>query len=97
MTTGSDEEYPMEAISVLKQFGVASLEDAKELADLTSRIVANLKVIEEDDADLDGLLEQTTAIVANLKFIEDSNLDLDDFPEQTNAIVENLRLIEERT
>jgi hypothetical protein len=50
---------PVEQTDVPKQFGVSSLEYARELAELTDRIVANLAVIDENDDDLEALLEQT--------------------------------------
>jgi len=86
----------MEHLDVVKQFGITSLEDAREFAELTNRIVADLKTIEENDNDLDGLIQQTSNIVANLKLIEESNVNLNDLAEQTNAIVTNLRVIEEQ-
>ena len=51
-----------------------SLDEAQELADLTDRIVGNLKYIEEhgpDDADLDRLEGTTSSVVDNLKYIEE--------------------------
>ena len=86
----------MKNIEFLKQFGVKSLEDARELGELTDRIVANLKTIAENDNELDGLFQQTSNIVANLKFIEESNVNLNEMVEQSNAVVTNLRGIEEQ-
>ncbi len=86
----------MEHLDVLKQFGITSLEDARELAELTNRIVADLKTISEYDYDLDGLFQQTSNIVANIKFIEESNVNLNEMAEQTSAVVTNLRVIEEQ-
>lgn len=86
----------MEDREVLKQFGITSLEDAREFAELTNRIVANLEAIAEDDNDLDVLFQQTSNIVANLKFIEESNVNLNEMAEETSAVVTNLRVIEEQ-
>jgi pyruvate-formate lyase-activating enzyme len=89
----------MEHLDVLKQFGVTSLEDARELAELTDRIVADLKTINENDCDLEELERQTSNIVANLKAIEEGLIergDLDGLAEQTSAIVANLKVIEEQ-
>ena len=50
-----------------------SLEEARELAELTTTIADNLKAIEHSDVftnDLDDMLEKTTEIVQNLKHIE---------------------------
>lgn len=79
----------------MKQFGATSLEDARKLAELTGRIVANQKAIEENDIDLDALLEQTSAVVANYRFIDESNVNLNDLLEQTNIIVANLKVVGE--
>ena len=52
-----------------------SLEEARELKDLTSEIVANLKYIEANkpsDTSLAEILESTTSIAANLKYIEEN-------------------------
>jgi hypothetical protein len=86
----------MEHFDQLKQFGVTSLEETRELAEFTDSIVANLKIIEESDCDFDALREQTTAISANLKFIEESNVNLDELVERTNEIVANLKVIVEQ-
>jgi len=86
----------MENLEVLKQFGITSLEDAREFGELTDHIVDDLKTISECDYDLDGLFQQTSSIVANLKFIEESNVNLDEMTEQTSAVVTNLRVIEEQ-
>ena len=86
----------MEHLDVLKQFGVTSLEDARELAELSDRIVTNLEAIDEDDNDLEALLKQTSIIIGNLKYIEDSDVgDLDELVEQTSTITGNLRAIDE--
>lgn len=85
----------MEHLDVLKQFGITSLEEAREFAELTNRIVANLKTIDENDDDLDGLFQQTSNIVANLKAIDEDNTDLDELAEQTNNIAANLKVIGE--
>jgi hypothetical protein len=72
----------MEHLDVLKQFGVESLEDARELAELTDRIVTNLEAIEENDNNLEALLEPTGSSACNLKYIEDSDVgDLDELVE----------------
>jgi hypothetical protein len=47
-----------------------NLEEARELADLTARIVANLEIINADDTDLEELLKTTSTIVENLKTTE---------------------------
>jgi hypothetical protein len=86
----------MEHLDVLKQFGVTSLEEARELAELTDRIVANLKAIDENNNDLEALLEQTGFLAADLKYIEESNVDdLDELVEQTGTIAANLKYIED--
>ena len=81
----------MENLEVLKQFGITSLEDAREFAELTDHIVANLEAIDENNDDLEALLE-----AANLKFIDEDNTDLDVLVEKTNNIVANLKVIEEK-
>jgi len=86
----------MENLDVLKQFGVTSLEDARELAELTDRIVANLEAIDENDNDLEALLERTSTITCNLKYIEESDVSgLDELVEQTNNIAAKLKVIGE--
>jgi hypothetical protein len=52
-----------------------NLEEARELAELTTRIVKNLEKINADPTDLDDMLERTTGIVANLKAIEDAQIE----------------------
>jgi 3-keto-L-gulonate-6-phosphate decarboxylase len=61
----------MEDLEVLKQFGITSLEEAREFAGLTDRIVANLKFIDESNVNLNDMAEQTSNIVANLRVIEE--------------------------
>jgi hypothetical protein len=86
----------MEHLDVLKQFGITSLADAREFAELTNRIVANLEAIDENDNDLEVLLEQTGTIACNLKYIDDSDVgDLDELIEQTKNIAANLKVIGE--
>jgi len=88
----------MENLEVLKQFSITSLEDAKELAELTDRIVANLKTIDANDNDLEELERQTNIIAASLKAIEEGLIeqgDLDGLAEQTSAVVTNLKVIGE--
>lgn len=85
----------MEHLDLLKQFGITSLEDAREFVEFTNRIVADLKAIDESDNDLDGLFQQTSNIVANLKTINEDNTDLDELVEQTSNIVANLKVIAE--
>jgi hypothetical protein len=58
------------------------------------RIAANLEMMEANDSDLDGLLEQTGTIAANLKVIEEDNSDLDELLQQT-SIAAHLKAIEE--
>jgi hypothetical protein len=53
------------------------IEEARELAELTDRIVANLKTIAESgytDSDLDDMVKQTGNIVENLQTIDASNV-----------------------
>lgn len=52
-----------------------TLDEARELAELTTRIVKNLEKINADSTDLDDVLERTTGIVANLKAIEDAQIE----------------------
>jgi len=88
----------MDNLEVLKQFGITSLDDARELSELTDRIVANLEAIGENDNDLEELERQTNIIAANLKAIEEGLIeqgDLDGLAEQTSAIVANLKVIGE--
>lgn len=85
----------MDDFEVLKQFGITCLEEARELAELTNRIISDLKTISEYDDDLDGLFQQTSNIVANLKAIDEDNTDLDELVEQTNNIAANLKVIGE--
>ena len=51
-----------------------SLEEARELPELTDRIVNNLEIINEDGNDLEGLLEKTNSIVSNLQTINESEI-----------------------
>lgn len=57
------------------QTEIMSLEEARELAELTTRIVKNLEKIHADPTDLDDTLEKTTGIVANLKAIEEAEIE----------------------
>jgi hypothetical protein len=52
-----------------------TLDEARELAELTTKIVKNLEKINADSTDLDDVLERTTGIVANLKAIEDAQIE----------------------
>ena len=46
-----------------------NIEEARELAELTDRIAANLEKISDDQNNLDMLEEQTMRIVRNLELI----------------------------
>jgi hypothetical protein len=73
-----------------------SLEEARKLAELTDRIVCNLKVINHDgNPDLEETLRQTGYIVSNLSTINEDENNLDDLFEKTNSIVSNLQTINE--
>jgi hypothetical protein len=88
----------MENLDVLKQFDITSLEEARELAELTNRIVADLKTIEENELSFDDFQElerQTGIITGNLQVINNDDNDLDELVEQTNYITGNLKVIGE--
>ena len=76
-----------------------SIEEARELAELTNRIVANLKAITEEynTKDLDELESTTGNIVANFKAMtEDYTEDgLDDLAATTGNVVANFKAITE--
>jgi transcriptional regulator len=73
-----------------------SLEKARQLAELTDRIVSNLKVINADGNDLEEILMQTGHIADNLKVINsENNADLEVMLEQTGNVVNNLSTINE--
>jgi hypothetical protein len=76
-----------------------SLDEARELAALTDRIVENLKFIEEhadSNEDFDDLEKQSSTVAQNLQFIEQADTsDLDDLQKQTSEIVGNLAFIKE--
>ena len=57
------------------QTEIMSLEEARGLPELTTRIVKNLEKIHADPTDLDDTLEKTTGIVANLKAIEEAEIE----------------------
>ncbi len=87
----------MKNLEALKQFGVTSLEDAREFAEFTNRIVANLKTIDES-YDLEELERQTGNIAESLKAIEENELSFDDLEvmeKQTGNIAESLKAIDE--
>jgi hypothetical protein len=46
-----------------------TLEQAREMAELTDRIAANLRFIQQDETDLDTVFNQTNEIVSNLDAI----------------------------
>ena len=75
-----------------------TLNKARELAELTSRIVGNLATINEDSHDLDYLdylTELTGNIAVNLQIIADINPgNLDDLLSKTKEIAKNLRAVE---
>ncbi len=50
----------MENLEALKQFGVTFLEEARDLAELTDRIIANLEAIDENDNDLEAIAVQNS-------------------------------------
>lgn len=75
-----------------------SLEEARELEQLTTRIVLNLKAI--DDAEftddyLEELYKTTSGIVQGLEKIAADPTDVEDMLEKTVGIVANLKTIEE--
>jgi hypothetical protein len=72
-----------------------TLEEAREMAVLTDRIVSNLKVINADpNTDLDELEKTTSSICNDLRTINtDPNIDLDELEKQTAKIVAGLREI----
>ncbi len=71
-------------------------EELREMAELTSSIVTNLKYIEENGGVDETFEAQTSNIAANLKYIEENTPDdLDAMAESTNAIAANLKFIEE--
>lgn len=74
-----------------------SLKEARELAELTDRIVANVKIIEEKDATLgyEWLEETTSAILANLKMINEDQNDLEELERSSSTIVANLITIKD--
>ena len=76
-----------------------SIEEARELAELTDRIVSNLKTINDDGSNFDDLEEmekQTGEVACNLRFIEEhTGSYLDALLEETNSIVSNLQTINE--
>jgi len=73
-----------------------SLEEARELAEFTGRIVSDLNAINADGNDLEEKLRQTGYIADNLKVINsDNNPDLEVMLEQTGNIVNNLSTINE--
>lgn len=97
-TTRTKQEYgdrPKEHLDVLKQFGITSIEDARELAELTNRIVANLEAIDKNDNDLEAMLEQTSTITGNLKVVDEDDNDFEELERQTGNIAANLKAIEE--
>jgi hypothetical protein len=52
-----------------------SLEELREMAELTNTIAANLKVINEDKNDLEEMVKQTDTIVGNLNVIDENDTD----------------------
>src|SRR5690349_5051413 len=74
-----------------------TLDEARELAALTTTIAANLKAIEESGCvDLEEMEKQTNNIAANLSAIEEADCgDLDELEQQTNNISATLASIEE--
>lgn len=85
-------------VQLVQEFVISSMEEAKQLAELTDRIVANLETIQEDNSDLGELDGQAAAIVENLKAIgEDENFDqLEELERQTSVIATNLQNISEQ-
>jgi hypothetical protein len=66
-----------------------TLDEARELAELTDRIAANLKVIEQDGNTLDGLEELdklSCSIVRNLEAINADNTNIEDLLEESNEV-----------
>jgi predicted ribosome quality control (RQC) complex YloA/Tae2 family protein len=76
------------------QMNKMTLEQARELAELTSHIVANLQAIDADENDIEALLEQTNRIASNLNDISEDQSNLDELFEQTDRITGNLNGIE---
>jgi hypothetical protein len=72
-----------------------SLEEARELAELTDRIVSNITIIEADENDHNLLLQKTSAIVGYLETINEDENDLDLLLQKTSAIAGNLETINE--
>jgi hypothetical protein len=66
-----------------------TLDEARELAELTARIVANLEVIERDGNTLDDLEELdklSCSIARNLEAINADNTNIEELLEQTNEV-----------
>ena len=55
---------------VPEQYGITSLAEAEKFAELTDRIVVNLKAIEEGETDIVDLFQTTNAIAGNLQVID---------------------------
>jgi hypothetical protein len=76
-----------------------TINNARELAELTSRIVDNLATINEDNHDLDYLdylTELIGNIAVNLQIIANINPgNLDDLLSKTKEIAKNLRAMED--
>lgn len=70
-----------------------SLDELREIKELTDHIVANLHAIQEDNNDLEELQDQTSRIVANLHVIEEDPNDLEELDRQTSTVVANLKTI----
>jgi uncharacterized protein involved in exopolysaccharide biosynthesis len=70
-----------------------TIEETRELAELTDRIAANLEKISDDQNNLDILEEQTSRVAGNLQAINEDENNLDMLEEQTMRIVRNLELI----
>ena len=78
---------------VPEQYGITSLAEAEKFAELTDRIVVNLKAIEEGETDIVDLFQTTNAIAGNLQVIDNDCNDLDALYETTNTITGNLSII----